>query len=301
MTTEAPKLIHQHLVSHFLPKRDEYSHKGSFGSALILAGSQSYTGAALLAGRACLRSGVGLLFMAIPKALHAPLAGQLPEAIWELLAEDAGYHCSKSLPQLEVAMENKTAFLVGPGYGLTSSSQELGRALVEDLFPKHGNLPTVIDADMLTILSRIDNWHHYLPQNTVLTPHPGEMARLTGLSRDEIQANRAEIALSFANEKQVVLILKGANTLVATPQGELYMLPFAHSLLAHGGSGDVLAGLLTGLLAQGMPTTQAACLAVWLHAKSGLLALEKRKHAASVLPSDLIDHLGMAMAELEKA
>lgn len=300
MTTEAPKLIHQNLVRHFLPKRNEYSHKGSFGSALILAGSQRYTGAALLAGRACLRSGVGLLFMAIPKTLHAPLAGQMPEAIWELLAEDAGYHCLKSLPQLEEALENKTAFLVGPGFGLTSSSQAMGRALAEDLLPKYANLPTVIDADMLTILSRIDNWHGYLPKNTVLTPHPGEMARLIGLSREEIQANRAEIALSFAKEKQVVLILKGANTLVATPQGELYMLPFAHSLLAHGGSGDVLAGLLTGLLAQGLPATQAACLAVWLHAKSGLLALKERAHAASVLPSDLIEHIGQAMLLLYK-
>ena len=288
------------LLSSSLPVRPEDSHKGSFGSALILAGSQRYTGAALLAGKACLRSGVGLLFMAIPKVLHAPLAGHMPEAIWDLLAEDTGYHCPKSLPNLEEALENKSAFLVGPGIGLTPGVQALGQILVKNILPKHPQLPTVIDADMLTILSRIDNWHDYLPKNTVLTPHPGEMARLTGLSREEIQANRENIALSLAKEKQVVLILKGANTLVATPEGELYMLPFANSVLAHGGSGDVLAGILTGLLAQGLPAVQAACLAVWLHAKSGLLALEGRAHAASVLPSDLIEHLGQAMATLEK-
>ena len=300
MADSKPQIINQELVASFLPQRPMDSHKGSFGSALILAGSQCYTGAAMLAGKACLRSGVGLLFMAVPHCLHAPLTGHMPEAIWELLPEDHGYHCRASSPMLEDSLQNKSAFLVGPGFGLSASSRELGQFLVQNALPKHPNLPTVIDADMLTILSSIHNWHQYLPQNTVLTPHPGEMARLTGFSRDDIQANRADIALTFAQEKQVVLILKGAGTIVATPEGALFQLPFAHSVLAHGGSGDVLAGLLTGLLAQGLSACTAACLAVYLHAKSGLLALEERAHAASVLPSDIVEHIGHALAALEK-
>jgi|LSQX01.3.fsa_nt_gb NAD(P)H-hydrate epimerase len=301
MTTEAPKLIHQNLVRHFLPKRNDYSHKGSFGSALILAGSQSYTGAALLSGKACLRSGVGLVEMAVPKSLHAVLAGHLPEAIWSVLPEDEGGLCPESLAQIDKELSHKTGLLIGPGIGLTEASRAFGEQLILDILPKHAKLPTVIDADMLTILSGIENWRQYLPQNTVLTPHPGEMARLTGLSREEIQANRLEIAHTFAIENRVILVLKGADTLVSSPNGTTHLLPFANAVLAHAGSGDVLAGMLTGLIAQGTHPFYAACLAVWLHAKSGLLALEKRKHAASVLPSDLIDHIGMAMAELEKA
>ena len=275
-------------------------HKGSFGSALILAGSARYTGAALLAGRACLRSGVGLLFMAVPRRLHPALAGHMPEAIWELLPEDNGYHCPSSLPLVEESLQNKSAFLVGPGFGLSQSSRELGHLLIQEVLPKYPKLPTVIDADMLTILSSIQNWHQYLPQNTVLTPHPGEMARLTGLSREEVQSNRLDIARSFAIERQVVLVLKGADTVVSSPKGTVHVLPFSHSVLAHAGSGDVLAGIITGLLAQGTSPYYTACLAAWLHAKSGLLALEERAHAASVLPSDLIGHLGKAMAALEK-
>lgn len=299
MTQPNPQTIQPELVRPFLPQRPEDSHKGSFGRALILAGSQRYTGAAMLAGNACLRAGVGLLFMAVPECLHAALAGHMPEAIWELLPEDHGYHCPASLSLLEESLRNKSAFLVGPGFGLSPSSRELGQRLIQDMLPKHPHLPTVIDADMLTILSSIQNWREYLPQNTILTPHPGEMARLTGLSREDVQAQRAELAVTFAQEKQVVLILKGANTLVATPEGVLFELPFANAVLSHGGSGDVLAGLLTGLLAQGPSASHAACLAVFLHAKSGLLALEERAHAASVLPSDLIGHLGKAMAALE--
>lgn len=299
ITDKAPETITPGLARQALPQRATEAHKGSFGSALILAGSKRYTGAAMLAGKACLRSGTGLVFMAVPHCLHAPLAGQMPEAIWELMPEEDGFFCPSALPLLEKALENKSAFLMGPGFGLTSSSRELGNALILDLLPRHTNLPVVIDADMLTILSDIKTWHQHLPQTTVLTPHPGEMARLTGLSSETIQTNRAAVAQAFAREKHVVLVLKGANTLIATPEGALYHLPFANSVLAHGGSGDVLAGLLAGLLAQGLSASQAACLAVWLHAKSGMLALQQRAHAASVLPSDLIEQLGQAMAALE--
>lgn len=289
------------LLKPWLPQRPDDSHKGSFGSALIVAGSLRYTGAALLAGSACLRSGVGLLSMAVPRILHAPLAGHLPEAIWEPLAEAEGTLCPSALPRLSQAMPNKTALLIGPGLGLTDSSRAFAREFISSILAKHKDLPTVIDADMLTLLSEMPNWHTFLPSHTVLTPHPGEMARLTGYTCEHIQANRATLAQALAQEKGVILVLKGANTLVASPDGTVRQLHFANAVLAHAGSGDVLAGILVGLLAQGVPAFEAASLAVWLHAKCGLLALEKRKHTASALPSDLVNHLGHALSELENA
>lgn len=284
-----------------LPKRPSDSHKGSFGSALFIGGSRRYTGAALLAGKACLRSGIGYLSMAIPASLHSSLSSQMPEAIWHTLPEWDGKIAANGAELLKDAVLGKTAILIGPGLTVSESSMVFAETFFVETITD--SLPTALicDADMLTILSQTPRLFKYLPKNTVLTPHPGEMARLTGLNIDEVQANRAAIAQEFAAEKQLTVVLKGANTIIASPNGDLRKLNFAHSVLAHAGSGDVLAGLLTGLIGQGVPTFEAACLAVWLHAKSGLLALEKRKHTASVLPSDLINFIGHAMNELENA
>lgn len=284
-----------------LPKRPDDSHKGNFGSALFIGGSTRYTGAALLAGKACLRSGIGYLSMAVPAPLHTSLSGQIPEAIWYLLPESDGKIAASSAELLKDVVPGKTAILIGPGLTVSESSIVFAESFFREIIANYTETPIVCDADMLTILSQSPGLIKYLPQCTVLTPHPGEMARLTCLDVDEVQANRAELARKFATEKQLTVVLKGANTIIASPNGQLRKLNFAHSVLAHAGSGDVLAGLLTGLLGQGIPAFEAACLAVWLHAKSGLLALEKRKHAASVLPSDLVNYIGHAMNALENA
>ncbi len=285
----------------WLPIRPADSHKGYFGSALFIGGSTRFTGAALLAGKACLRSGIGYLSMAVPAPLHSSLAGQLPEAIWHTLPEWDGKIAANGAELLKDAVLGKTAILIGPGLTVSESSMAFAESFLRDLIADCPETPIVCDADMLTILSQSSGLFKYLPQNTVLTPHPGEMARLTGLDIDEVQANRAELARKVATEKHLTVVLKGANTIIASPNGPVRQLNFANSVLAHAGSGDVLAGLLTGLIGQGVPTFEAACLAVWLHAKSGLLALEKRKHTASVLPSDLINFIGHAMNELENA
>jgi len=285
----------------WLPKRPTDSHKGYFGSALFIGGSTRFTGAALLAGKACLRSGIGYLNMVVPAPLHSSLAGHMPEAIWHLLQELDGKIAANAAEVLKDALPGKTAILIGPGLTASESSMAFAESFLRDLIADCPEIPIVCDADMLTILSQSFGLFRYLPQNTVLTPHPGEMARLTGLDIDEVQANRAELARKVATEKHLTVVLKGANTIIASPNGAVRQLNFANSVLAHAGSGDVLAGLLTGLIGQGVPTFEAACLAVWLHAKSGMLALKKRKHAASVLPSDLINYIGHAMNALENA
>jgi len=296
---DCPRLITKALARQLLPQRPLDGHKGSFGSALILAGSQHYTGAAFLAGSACLRSGVGLTYMAIPDAIYPALAGQLPEAIWEVLPASEGYISEAALAHFPRVLQQKEAWLIGPGLGLTDATRAFFEGLFKKILPGMAQvLATVIDADGLRILSGLSDWPKLLPPKTVLTPHPGEMAALSGLTVEAIQAGRLELACRYAQAWQVTLVLKGAFTVVASPHGELRILPFASSVLAHGGSGDVLAGLICGLLAQGLDPFAAATLGVWLHARASRLALRRVGHPAAVLPGDLIKEFGKALRSL---
>lgn len=291
--------IDEALVRGLLPERPENGHKGSFGSALVAAGSRHYTGAALLAGGACLRSGVGLTFMAVPDVLYPALAGYLPEAIWELQPFVEGGFAAEAAGNFVNLLKKSDAWLIGPGLGLTEGTRAFFADLFGRVLPGMEQVPpTVIDADGLRLLAGIANWPKHLPAVSVLTPHPGEMSALTGLSVEEIQAERLEVARRFSQAWRTTLVLKGAFTVVASPSGQLRILPFASSALAHGGSGDVLAGLICGLLAQGMEAFGAATLGVWLHAKASQLALQHIGHPAAVLPGDLIQELGRAMASL---
>jgi NAD(P)H-hydrate epimerase len=166
----------------------------------------------------------------------------------------------------------------GPGLSQTEGTQAFLLGLLEHLRENAPDLPIVVDADALNILSKLVDWHTLLPKRVVLTPHEMEFSRLTGLSLGEIHSSRQELAISYALEWRQTLILKGPNTLVASPEGECRVLPFANSVLAHGGSGDVLAGLIVGLLAQGLAPFDAASLAVWLHARAAELALAEVGH-----------------------
>jgi len=294
-----PRLISKALVRQLLPHRPADGYKACFGSALIVGGSQHYTGAALLAGSACLRSGVGLAYMAIPDAIYPALAGQLPEVIWELLPSSQGYISEKAMEHFPGLLKQKDAWLIGPGLGLTEITRAIFESLFKQVLPKAEQLPaTVIDADGLRLLSSLADWSKLLPPRTVLTPHPGEMAALSGLTVEAIQAGRLELAGLYAQAWQVTLVLKGAFTVVASPQGALRILPFASSVLAHGGSGDVLGGLICGLLAQGLDPFNAATLGVWLHARASRLALRRVGHPAAVLPGDLIKEFGKALRSL---
>jgi NAD(P)H-hydrate epimerase len=157
--------------------------------------------------------------------------------------------------------------------------------------------PLVIDADGLKLLARIKDWHKRLPPASILTPHPGEMAVLSGMSKDEIQANRVEIAEQYARQWGQVVVLKGAFTVIASPEGQAGVTPVASPALARAGTGDVLAGMIVGLLAQGIPPFEAACAGAWLHAQAGLAAARKG-NPASVLAGDLIDEISSILNEI---
>ena len=294
-------------VREILRPRPSDSHKGTFGSAVLVAGSLNYTGAALLAGRACLRVGTGLVTLAVPAPLHTALAGHIPEATWILLPHQQGAISADAAGVLGKALERTTALLVGPGLGLESCTADFLRRLlsgsagsgptpigfpfVAQAAPSSEVSPSLpgmlVDADGLKLLARIPNWHERLPKWSILTPHPGEMSILCGLTREEIQFRRSEVALEFAARWGHVVVLKGAFTVVAAPDGRLGLIPAATSALAHAGTGDVLAGMITGLRAQGIEPFEAALAGSWMHAQAGLTALEHLGHEAAVLAGDV--------------
>lgn len=281
-------------VSALLPERPSASHKGTFGTAVVAAGSTAYTGAALLAGKAAYRAGAGLVTMAVPEPLHAVLAGCLPEATWIPLPHERGFISESAADALAKGWERATALLLGPGFG----NQPTTKKFVEKLLP-FVKVPLVLDADGLRHLSQIKGWHKNLSAPAVLTPHPGEMSALTGLSSGEIQSNREEIARQYAQEWGHVVVLKGAFTVVAAPDGNCTIIPVATPALARAGTGDVLAGLIVGLLAQGLEPYGAAVAGAFIHAQAGLFAAEELGATASVLASDVLDAIPEVIGELE--
>lgn len=292
-------VVDEQAVRKILPSRLLDAHKGTFGAALIVAGSVPYTGAALLAAEAAYRVGAGLVTLAVPEPLHNALAGQLPEATWLPLPEDGGFIAGEACDAILRSLDRTTAMLIGPGLGLEEpTARFMRRILGNQASTELGFIPTrqplnklpplVIDADGLKLLARIEDWPGVLPPGTILTPHPGEMSVLTGLPTKEIQANRMSLAEKFSREWDVVLVLKGAFTIIAAPDGQSAMIPVATPALARAGTGDVLAGLIVGLSAQGVLAADAAIAGAWIHAQAGLAALEQVGNPASVLAGDVL-------------
>lgn len=301
-----------------LPERPPDAHKGTFGTAMVVAGSLNYTGAALLAGQAAYRSGAGLVTLAIPAQLHAPLAGQLPEATWVLLPDDLGVISAGADERLRKNLDRATALLVGPGLGvedttaefikrLFSGTSQAGRSSMGFTQPAGGSAkpppivlpPAVIDADGLKLLARLPDWSSRVSSPAVLTPHPGEMSVLTGLDKTEIQAGRLEIAERFSRAWGHVVVLKGAFTVVAAPEGRAAVIPVASPALARAGTGDVLAGLIVGLRAQGLDAFPAAVAGAWIHAQAGLHAAQVIGNTASVLAGDVLNAAVDVLSELQ--
>jgi hydroxyethylthiazole kinase-like uncharacterized protein yjeF len=294
-------------VQGTLPDRPLDAHKGTFGTALIVAGSVNYTGAALLAGRAAYRVGAGLVTLAVPYPLHSTLAGQFPEATWLLLPHEVGVISEDAVKVVEENMSNATAMLVGPGFGLEDTSGKFISQLIgtkhrspsmgigfthpvdQDLKNSNKRLPPiVVDADGLKLLSRLPDWDQQLDKPAVLTPHPGEMSVITGLSTEEIQKDRLQTAEKYAQKWGHVLVLKGAFTVIASPEGMTAVIPVASPALARAGTGDVLAGLIVGLLAQGLEAFPAAVVGAWLHAQGGVRAADALGSTAAVLAGDVL-------------
>jgi NAD(P)H-hydrate epimerase len=307
------------LAAALLPDRPADAHKGTFGTAVIAAGSVNYTGAALLAGKAAFRVGAGLVTLAIPAPLHAPLAGQFPEATWVLLPHELGVIAAGAADVLARNLERVTALLIGPGLGLEETTREFIEGLLKGaggVKPAHGRigfvqggaaqpergpavLPAlVIDADGLKLLAQIPDWPGLLPAPAVLTPHPGEMSLLTGMEVERIQADRLAAALKFAKQWGHVVVLKGAFTVIAAPDGRTTTIAVATPALARAGTGDVLAGLIAGLRAQGLEAYDAGRLGAWIHAQAGLLAEESLGASASVLAGDVLEAVPEVLAEM---
>lgn len=283
-------------VRDALPERPLDAHKGSFGTALIAAGSANYTGAAWLAGQAAYRVGAGLVTLAIPAPLHPALAGQFPEATWVLLPHQDGFIAAPASATLQPHLERSTALLVGPGFGLEDTTAEF----LARLLSAAGTIlpPMVVDADGLKLLRRLPDWAGRLPSPAVLTPHPGEMSVLTGLSKDTIQQDRLEVARRYSQEWGHVVVLKGAFTVIAAPDGAAAVIPVATPALARAGTGDVLAGLIAGLRAQGVEAFEASVAGAWIHAYAGLQAVEEVGNPASVLAGDVLQAAVSVISDL---
>ena len=306
-------------IAALLPERPPDAHKGTFGSALVVAGSVNYTGAAYLAAAAATRVGTGLVTAAVPGPLHPIIASLLPEATYLVLPHDMGVIQADAVEVLHENLERYDALLIGPGltqeervaefiaeFLLTGEQVSLRHRPIgfvpTERTPSEETLPplppTVIDADALNNLAKIEEWWKALrPQQAVLTPHPGEMGRLLKRPTAEVQADRIGTAQSAAQEWGQVVVLKGAHTVIAAPDGRVAVNPFATSALATAGTGDVLAGTIVGLLAQGLAPFDAAVVGCYLHGLAGeIAALDLGE--AGVVAGDLLLALPLAILEV---
>lgn len=257
--------------------RQKFSHKGTYGHAVIIAGSFGKMGAAVLSGRACLRSGAGLLTMHVPACGYEITQISVPEAM--ATVDDADRQITR-LPDLASA----TAVGVGPGLGQAPETVKVLEKLLNEV-----KVPLVIDADALNILSGNRHLLDKLPEGTILTPHPKEFQRLAGQSANEYE--RLEDGRAFASKYKVIICLKGANTAVILPNGEVHFNSTGNPGMATGGTGDVLTGIITSLLAQKYAPADAAILGVYQHGLAGDRAAEARGQTA-LIASDVVEHLG---------
>ncbi|MBQ4119416.1 MAG: NAD(P)H-hydrate dehydratase [Clostridia bacterium] len=267
-----------------LPQRKKNSHKGTFGTAALVCGSYGMAGAAILSARACLRSGVGIVKSIIPKSIYKILSCAVPEAVCVIEKQTlkGGF---KGNINLQKALEKANAVLIGCGIGNNNQTARLVKRLVENT-----KIPTVIDADGINALVSNINVLKKTNAPIILTPHPAEMARLCGISVSQVEENRVNTAVNFAKEYNCIVALKGANTLIATPYGEVYFNICGNNGLATGGSGDVLAGITVSYLAQGLEPLTAVKAAVYIHsATADKVASIKGERA--LLPSDIIEAL----------
>ena len=284
------------LARDLLPNRPATGHKGDFGRSLLLAGSNTYVGAAELAALACVRSGVGLVGLATPNTAYQALAGRIPEATYIPLDEDVnGVLPGPAFGSLLERIPGMDSVLMGVGIGLSYGMRDLiERLTFNQTIWK--DCTVVIDADGLTLVSMMDRWWEVFKGNLIITPHPGEMSSLLGVSIDEVQADRVTAVETAAQRFNCVAVLKDATTLIASPDGKLRVNMQPNDALARGGTGDVLAGLITGLAAKSDPF-DAASLGVFIHSMSGRFAREDLTPYA-MTAGDLIEYFPRAFREL---
>lgn len=290
-------------LAELLPPLLPDAHKGSQGTVLAWAGSAATLGAAGLAAEAALRGGCGLVRIALPEGLQLGLVSWIPEATYLILPATTESPASSqaALAALTEGIGAADAVLLGPGIGRGEGQAQLLTAILEAWRRLPRELPPtlVLDADALYHLAERPELARLLPAGTILTPHPGEMAGLCGKTVEQVQAARLDEARALAERLSVVVVLKGALTVVALPDGRATISPIVEPALATAGTGDVLSGLIAGLLAQGLPPEEAALLGVWLQGRAGEIAAESFG-PRSVLARDVLDALPDAILELEE-
>jgi len=280
-------IIDHTIIKSVLKKRDKFSHKGDYGHGLLIAGSYGMGGSAVLAARAALRSGLGLLSVHIPNKLYDILQISVPEAMCitdasDTIFSEANYN----------ELNKYKAVAVGPGIG---QAPETGLALAK-LIENYDN-PMVLDADALNIMAAHSDLFDSIPSNSILTPHPKEFSRIIGKYVSDQEAIKIQMELSI--DKKVIIVLKGANTSVSTPDGKLWVNSAGNPGMATAGSGDVLSGILLGLLTQGYNPVQAAIAGVYIHSVAGDIAASI-KGETSLIASDIVNYLGEAFISVTK-
>ncbi len=260
-------LLMEDEAAAMLPRRAPDSHKGDFGKLFVLAGSEGYTGAAAMAAEAGLRSGTGLVILGCPSGLNDIFEQKLMEVMTKPLPQVRKRRCFalRSLGEIREMVSWADAVAVGPGIGIYHETRDLIFRLIAKL-----DKPAVLDADALNILAKNMDYLKGHSAPLVISPHPGEMSRLTGKTIEQIQKNRIDIALEFAEEFNLVCILKGAPSVIAAPSGQVWINPTGNEGMATAGSGDVLTGLIGGFLAQGLMDIDAAVLGCYVHGKRAI-------------------------------
>jgi len=283
-----PEVLHAHLGVDLARRRSPEGHKGTYGHVLLAAGTLRMSGAGLLSARAALRAGCGLVTWALPQELLPCIIGSAPELMLaDVGGNEDGTWQAGSVSELLRLSKERDVLAIGPGLGRFEADTEWLRNLWEET-----DCPLVIDADALNILAEADykSWASRR-HPVILTPHPGEMARLASITTAEVQRDRISLAMGYAKEHGVTLVLKGAHTVIATPEGQAYVNTTGHPGMGTGGAGDVLTGIISSLLAQGLNEAQAAAFGVYLHGLAGERAARQRNNPAAIIAGDIIEAL----------
>ncbi len=286
-------LLTVHDMKEIVPSRHPETHKGTNGHALVIAGSIGKGGAAAMTALACLRAGAGLLTLAVPKSVQPIVAGKLTEVMTHPLAETIEQTISSGAAEEIIALSSdKEVAAIGPGL---TTNKETVSAIKKVI--RGTSIPIVIDADAINALADNTELLRERSSATILTPHPGEMGRLTGKSTAEIQKDRIGTARAFATLHGVYLVLKGAHTVIAEPSGAVHISPTGNPGMATGGTGDALTGIITGLIAQGLDPADAARLGVYMHGLAGDIAA-KETGMVGMLAGDLIKRIPSAIKQI---
>ncbi len=292
--TTNPIEITSEMVKSMLPKRQPDANKGTFGHLLSICGSMNMPGSAVLAASAAVRMGAGLVTAAFPTSAYNAIAPHLVEPLLcPLQSDENGFMSAKICFGLTDKLEKSTACLIGCGLGQTSDTQ----MIVNEILLRSSK-PIVLDADGINLITNNINILNAVSVPVIITPHPGEMSRLCQISIKEIQEQRTDVALWFAKQSQTIVVLKGAGTIIATPDGNCYINKTGNSGMAKGGSGDMLAGMIASLVAQGLSPESAAICGVYLHGAAGDLAASKTSKRG-LTPSDMVSALPELLSKYE--